>query len=50
MAQHEKRLKHMADRLAQGLTHRELGEEYGVSRQHIGRLLKNKSKNKDKEE
>lgn len=46
MAQHPKRIDHMARRRGQGLTHKELGEEFGVSRQHVGRLLR---KNSDKD-
>lgn len=37
--QHANKLKHMAQRRDQGLTHRELGQEFGISRQHVGRLL-----------
>jgi DNA-binding transcriptional regulator LsrR (DeoR family) len=37
--QHPKRIKHMAQRRDQGLTHKELGQEFGISRQHVGRLL-----------
>ena len=50
MAQHEKRIDHMAKRRAQGLTHKELGEEYGVSRQHVGRLLRKNSTKTEEEQ
>lgn len=33
------KLKHIVHRRAQGLTLRELGEEYDLSPQHISRLL-----------
>lgn len=37
--QHPKRVNHMRQRHEQGLTHNEIGKEFGLSRQHIGRLL-----------
>lgn len=40
MTQNKKRIDHMQKRRAQGLTHKELGEEYGMSRVHAGRLLR----------
>lgn len=50
MAQHQKRVDHMQRRRDQGLTHAELGKEYGMSRQHAGRLLKQRAKNNDYDE
>lgn len=45
MAQHPKRVDHIARRVANGLTHKEAGEEFGMSRQHVGRLLRKKKDN-----
>lgn len=42
MAQHPKRIEHLERRVKSGLTHEEAGAEYGMSRQHVGRLLKQK--------
>lgn len=39
MAQHPKKIDYLVQRRHQGLTHAELGQEFGVSRQHVGRLL-----------
>lgn len=47
MTQNPKRIEHMARRREQGLTHKELGDEYGVSRQHVGRILRKNSKKDD---
>jgi len=45
MAQHPKKVDQMLRRRTQGLTHRELGEEFGMSHTHAGRLLRaNKEK------
>lgn len=43
MAQHPGRIKHIEKRRAQGMTHKELGEEFNMSRQHVGRLLRSKA-------
>lgn len=51
MSQHPKRIEHLADRVEkQGLTHREAGAEYGMSRQHVGRLLRQRAKKQECEE
>jgi hypothetical protein len=38
--QHDKRVSHMAKRRASGMTFRELGEEFDLSPQHVGRLVR----------
>lgn len=50
MAQHPKRIDYMAKRQEQGLKHHELGEEFGMSRQHVGRLLGRRKKDKSDQE
>jgi YesN/AraC family two-component response regulator len=40
MSQHGKRIKHMAKRRASGMTFKELGEEFDLSPQHVGRLVR----------
>lgn len=47
MAQHQQRIKHMAQRRASGLKHKEIAEEFGMSRQNVGRILQ---KNSEKDE
>lgn len=50
MSQHEKRVEHMAQRKAAGLNHREIGEEFNMSRSHAGNLLRaHAKKSKEKE-
>lgn len=43
MTQDPRRIEHMARRRAAGLSHKELGQEFEISRQHAGRLLNRKA-------
>lgn len=45
---HKKKVEHMARRRAHGMTHKELGEEFGVSRQQAGRLLRRKTDDEER--
>lgn len=47
MAQHPKRIDHIARRIDSGLTHKEAGAEFDMSRQHVGRLLRKRAKQSD---
>jgi Mor family transcriptional regulator len=38
--QHQRRIEHMARRRDQGLTYRELGNEYDLSPEHTSRLVR----------
>lgn len=37
--QHPKKIEFMQQRREHGLTHNEIGKEFGLSRRHVGRLL-----------
>jgi len=42
-----KKIEHIKERRDQGLTYRELGDEFGLSHTHIRRVLKKREKDEE---